>query len=138
MDYFEEIRKSVEEIDKLANAYLDKFEFISNEEMGDRIHAAAYKIFKGANEDWNSIPDWVASCMDFHVPYMSVSQNGSIFYALAFSCTSRDAHLRNLLEIAEGREEKELDFPVVAPNPVVEEESLVKKKKRKIKDSHVE
>ena len=115
--YFASIAERVAVIDKLANEYLSKFEFIPNDAIMDRIHAAAWKIFKEKNEDFQAVPDWVASTVDGWMPYTGGSRNGSIFFALAFSPVSQDAHLRNLLERAEGRETKELDFPVIAEQP---------------------
>jgi len=139
MDYFQAIAFRVEEIDRLANAYLSKFDFLSNDQIMERVHTAAWKIFKEHNEDWNSVPEWVASTCDGWMPYASVSRNGSIYHALAFSMPSQDAHLRNLLEIAEGRETKELDFPVMAEKDVVwsmtdkEPDSNSRKRKTPIK-----
>jgi hypothetical protein len=131
MDYFTQVKNRCDELDKLANAYLAKFEFLPNDQVMDRIHAVAFKIFKDANEDWDAVPEWVASCMDGWMPYTGYS-NGSLHFALGFSVASQDAHLRNLMEIAEGRETKELDFPVVAEVPeIIEPETPVKKKRGK-------
>ena len=131
MNYFEQINKRVEELDALGEEYLAKLDFLPNDVIMDRIHAAAYKIFTGAKEDWKAVPEWVASCMDGWIPYSGGSRNGSLFHALALSVVSRDAHLRNLLEIAEGRETKELEFPVMAEAPIIPEEPIKPKKRRK-------
>lgn len=134
MNYFQAIAFRVEQIDELANAYLKKFEFLPNDQIMDRIHAAAYKIFKDKNEDWGAVPDWVSSTMDGWMPYTPGSRNGSLYHSIALSLPSQDAHLRNLLEIAEGRETKELDFPIMAEEDIVwnltDKEPAVPKRKR--------
>lgn len=98
---------------------MDKFEFIPNEEICSRIYNKALELFTMADEDWDKIPEWAAYVMDGYIPYSTKSHNGSIFHALGFSCVSQDAHLRNLLEIVEGRETKELDFPIIVDKKVV-------------------
>lgn len=113
MNYFKALTEECEKLDDLGQKYLDKFEFLPNDQIAERIFRVAKRLLQEANDDWNKIPEWAAMCLDYGVPYTQRSKNGSIFYALGFSCVSQDAHLRNLLEIAEGRETKELDFPVV-------------------------
>lgn len=117
MNYFEQLTKRCNQLNEKGNAYLDTLPFLPNDEVCDRIYKAAQRIFQEANEDWESIPDWVASAMDGWIPYAALPKNGSLHYSLGWAVASQDAHLRNLLERAEGRETKELNFPVLAPLP---------------------
>jgi hypothetical protein len=114
MSYFEELIAAEQVITKKANDYLDKLPFMSNDEVMEKLHKIAWKLFRDKNENFDAIPDWAATIVDGWMPYVSSRPNGSLNYTLGFSVASQDAHLRNLLEIAEGREEKELDFDVVA------------------------
>lgn len=50
--------------------------------------------------------------MDDHLQYWRVDARGSLAAQLSHSMVSQDAHLRNLLEVAVGRETSLLDFPV--------------------------
>lgn len=109
-NYFESITEACDELDRQGNEYIDRFDFIPNDEICKRIWNAANKIFKDSGEEWNLVPEWVANTMDGWMPYANIPRNGSLFFSLGFSCVSQDAHLRNLLEIAEGRETKWLDF----------------------------
>lgn len=119
MNYFAAIAKRVEEIDKLAADYLAKFEFLPNDVIISRIHKVAWVKFRAANEDFDKIPEWAASIVDGWPPFTGYLQ-GSIYDMLGTSVVSVDAHLRNLLERAEGRETKELDFPILAEKAIVE------------------
>lgn len=118
---FKLIIQRCEELDRLGNAYLDTLPFLTNDEMCQRIWVKAHEIYKAANEDSDAVPDWVLTTVDGCVPYSQPPRNGSLRYLLGYSLASNDAHLRNLLEIAEGRTTKELDFPVVAEMPVLAE-----------------
>jgi hypothetical protein len=120
MNYLDAITKRAEELDVLAREYLDSLEFIDNQEVMNRIFSAAERIFKQNNEDWDKIPEWAASTLDYHIPFSKIPSNGSLYFMMGFSSISMDAHLRNLLEIAEGRTEKELDFEVIADKSIVE------------------
>ena len=113
LNYFTALTEECEVLNKKARAYLDTLPFISNQECMNRIFKRAAEIFEEANEDWGAVPEWVADTMDGWMPYSGVPQNGSMYFSLGFSPVSLDAHLRNLLEIAEGRETKELDFDIV-------------------------
>ena len=112
-DYFKMISDRADELTRLANDYLNKFDFLTNDEICQKIYKKAWELFKQADENFNAIPEWVALTVDGWMPYTCRSRNGSLHYTLGFSPASQDAHLRNLLEIAEGRETKELPFPVV-------------------------
>jgi hypothetical protein len=125
MNYFDAIKRRTEELDVLGQAYLNKFDFLPNDQICDRIWAAAKKIFLDKNEDFDSCPWWVAQTIDYCLPYSTIPKNGSIYFSLGFSSVSQDAHLRNLLEIAEGRETMELDFEVLAKKEIVEKYSFV-------------
>lgn len=132
MNYFQELVSGCDELDRKGQAYLDSLPFLPNDEVKQRIHNKAVEIFNAANEDWDAVPEWVSQTMDGHIPYGVLPTNGSLYFAMAFSVVSMEAHLRNLLEIAEGRETKELDFPVIVPKPVIpEDEPPVKKTRRK-------
>ena len=124
LNYFQLMQKGVEELDKKADKYLSDKEFIPNDEILNRIWKYCLELFfaNGGKEDelgflifenlnWENLPWWVADGLDGHLPYCSVPINGSLNFSLGFSSSSFDAHLRNLLEIAEGREKNELDFP---------------------------
>lgn len=119
MNYFEAIRTRCEELDKLGQAYLDKFEFLPNDQVLDRIWNKAQALFEAAGEDFDKLPEWAAEAMDGHIPYSSPPRNGSLYCSMGWSVVAQDAHLRNQLEIAEGRETKELDFPVLAEKEIV-------------------
>ncbi len=118
--YFKAIAYRVGQIDTLAHEYLNTFEFFPNDAICERIWNAALSKFEGSTKKWDdeTLPEWVLLTMDGRMPYACESRNGSLFYSLAFSPASRDAHLRNLLEIAEGRTAKELEFPVMAEKEV--------------------
>ncbi len=119
-DYFDAIAARVAELDALGQAYLDRFDFIPSDQMAERIWNKAWEIFKKQfNSDWNAAPEEIANICDCGVPFTPYAErrNGSLFHALAYSVVSRDAHLRNLLERIEGRETKELGFPIMAEQP---------------------
>jgi len=121
MGYFEAITYRVSEIDKMAQAYLDKFEFLSNEDILQRLWEIANNEFDKIGRDWNKIdliPEWIGDFLDGWIPY-APSKNGSLYYSMGYSVISADAHLRNLLERAEGRERNELDFGVLAEKEIV-------------------
>lgn len=118
MDYFEAITFRREQIDKLAQDYLDKFEFISNPDILEELWKIANDLFEKANKDWGAIPEWAANFLDGWIPY-APSKNGSLYHALGVSVVSADAHLRNLFERVKGRETKELDFPILAEKEIV-------------------
>lgn len=124
MSYFEIMKNGVAELDKKANEYLSDKEFISNDEILERLWKYCLELFyaNGGEKDqsgildfenlnWENLPWWARSALDGHLPYSSIPENGSLNFSLGFSSASFDAHLRNLFEIAEGRENKELDFP---------------------------
>ena len=119
MNYFKAITTRCEELDKLGQAYLDRFEFLPNDQVLDRIWAKAWELFEAAGKDFKKIPEWAASAVDGHIPYSAPPRNGSLYYLMGWSVVAQDAHLRNQLEIAEGRETKELDFPVLAEKEIV-------------------
>lgn len=126
MNYFAAIVFRVNQIDELAQTYLDKFEFMSNDQVMDRLWIFAKQEWKDkCNSDWetfnenpNCVPDWISNWMDGWVPFAPPSL-GSLYDSLAYSTVSMDAHMRNLLERCEGRETKALDFPIMAENHIV-------------------
>mgnify|MGYP003975297233 FL=1 len=113
IDLFTWIGKESDKLTKKANKYLSKLPEISNQDVADKLAKISFKLFKEAKEDWRAIPWWAGDIMDGHMPYWGVPRNGSLHYSLGFSMSSQEAHLRNLLEIAEGRESKELDFSLI-------------------------
>lgn len=141
MNYFDAISHRAAQLDELGQNYLNKFEFLSNDEILTRLWKIANDKFDSIGRDWNkidSIPEWMGSFLDGRTPY-SPSNNGSLYYSLGYSVISADAHLRNLLERAEGREIKELDFPCLAEKEIVDsltdkdpESPVVKKKNKKL------
>lgn len=131
MNYIQELMTGCEELDRKGQAYLDGLPFLPNDEVKQRIFVKARELFDAANEDWDAVPEWVAQTMDGHMPYSVIPRNGSLYFSLAFSIVSMEAHLRNLLERVEGRETKELDFPVIFPKPVIPDDEPPPKKPRK-------
>ena len=122
MNYFAAILFRTNQIDELAQAYLNKFEFMPNDQILDRLWDIANAEFKTkCNEDWNQcdkLPEWMQSYLDGWTPY-APPKPGSLYSTLSYSCVSNDAHLRNLLEQAEGRETNGLEFPVCAEHSIV-------------------
>ena len=141
MNYFTKLTEECAKLDALGQAYLDGFEFIPPNKIVDRILKAARNVWEAAggesitDEEWTALPEWVKASEDGSVPYSGPPNNGSLYYHLGFSLISCDAHLRNLLEIVEGREEKELDFPVLVDEAImdafVEAETALTKKAKK-------
>lgn len=113
-NYFAALVEKASKLDELANKYLENFKPMSNEEAVNRIHKAAQELLKEAGENFDQLPDWAAESLDGHVPYSTIPKNRSLGFTLGFSIASQEAHLRNLLEIAEGRTTQHLSFPVVA------------------------
>lgn len=115
MHYFAAIAHEVKRIDELANEYLAKFtDELSCADMADRIHAIAWDKFEKAGRSFDAVDEDVALVIDDGVPFCGPQRLGSLYNSLGFSLASQEAHLRNLLERMEGRETKELDFPVIA------------------------
>ena len=117
MNYFAAISKRAKELDALGQAYLDKLPFMDNEAICKRLHDIAWEIDASDQEN----PDWVWSTTEGSIPYGGIPRNGSLYFSLGFAMVANDACLRNLLEIAEGRETEELDLAIVS------EEEIVKK-----------
>jgi hypothetical protein len=113
---FKELTRRVDSETKRAQAYLDALPFLPNDEVCERLCTKAWEIFEAHNEDFDAVPWWVAQIADYHIPYgPSHTRNGSLAFAMGFSPVAKDARLRNLLEIAEGRETAEVDFVIVTP-----------------------
>lgn len=125
--YFRELAAAADELTAKADAYMAGKEFIPNDQVIDRIWAACLKLFErhggrysGGGTllfdglDWESLPWWAAQTLDGGMPYASIPRDGSLGFSLGFSPASQDAHLRNIMEIAEGRETEELNFPTRA------------------------
>lgn len=120
MNYFEAISFRCSQIDDLASNYLSRLPFLSNEEVLDRLWVKACEIWESNGKEFNQkSPEWVENWMDGWPPY-STPNNGSLYFSLGWSLVSQDAHLRNLLERAEGREKEELNFPILAEKEVVD------------------
>jgi hypothetical protein len=123
MNYFAAITFRTNQLDELGQAYLDKFEFISNPDILTRLWDIARKLFhEKCNDDWNQcnkIPDWAVNFLDGWTPFAPPGP-GSLYSTLAYSAVSNDAHLRNLLERMEGRETNELTFAVFAEQAIVD------------------
>lgn len=123
---FVRIAEGAEEITCKAEAYLEGKEFLANDDVRDRIWQASLKLFEQhggsfsgkerylsyENLDWDALPWWAAQTLDGWMPYSQPPTKASLGHLLGYSPESQDAHLRNIMEIAEGRETDELDFPV--------------------------
>jgi len=116
MNYFSAIAKRAEELNALGQEYLDKLPFMSNDDICQRLWDIAWEIDASDQEN----PDWVWSTVDGGIPYGSVPRNGSLYFSLGWAPVANDACLRNLLEVAEGRETKELDLATIAEKEIVE------------------
>lgn len=123
MNYFDAIDFRVNQLNELGQKYLNKFTFMSNDEILARLWEIADKLFdEKSGRDWNKchlIPEWAINFLDGWTPYLPPDR-GSLYSLLAFAMVSNDAHLRNLLERAENREKNELNFPVFAEKEIVE------------------
>ena len=122
---FARLAAGAEDLDRKAEAYLSDKEFIPSPDVAERIWQASLRLFKKhggtcsdkgymrfAELDWDALPWWAAQTLDGWMPYSGPPRNGSLGTLLGYSAASLDAHLRNIMEIAEGRETEELYFPV--------------------------
>jgi hypothetical protein len=119
MSYFNELAKQVGALDKLANEYLNQFDFMSTNAMCERIWQKSWEIYNAHNEDIDLVPeiyrDAVQCVIDGSIPYLTYAlKPGSLKKSLGLSTTSVDAHLRNLMERLEGRTTSELAFGIEA------------------------
>lgn len=118
---FARLAEECAKLDEKGQAYLDRFEFLTVSQMADRVWDATAKAYheRGVNAsgDWSAMPDWAQCGMleDGIVPYTEPPRNGSLHVLLGYSMVSAEAHLRNLLERAEGRETAPLDFGILVP-----------------------
>ena len=110
-DYFGLLSWKCDRLTEKAQKYLDSLPPISNDDCIQGIWEKAQEIFAKNDEDFDKVPWWVADTMDYHMPYTNIPKDGSLGFSFGFSIVSFEAHLRNLLEIAQNRETKELDFP---------------------------
>lgn len=121
MNYFKAIEHVRNKLDKKAQKYLDTLPFMANDDVLDRLWEIANTEFDKVGRSWDrcdEIPEWASSFLDGWQPY-GTPRNGSLFFSLGWSVQSQDAHLRNLLERAEGREAKELPFGILANEKTV-------------------
>jgi hypothetical protein len=114
--YFSAISKRADELNAIGQTYLDKLPFMSNDAICQRLWDIAWEIDAAGGEN----PDWVESTLDSHIPYGVIPRGGSLYFSLGFAAVANDACLRNLLEVAEGRETEKLDLATVAEKEVVE------------------
>ena len=119
MSYFKELEAARERLDRLAQEYLDKFDFVPTYDIADMIYRKCWDIFNSCGEDLSRCPENVRneieSVTDCHMPYLSYAERpGSMKKTLALSLVSVDAHLRNLLERLEGRAQDRLPFGIEA------------------------
>ena len=121
MDYFSAIKRRADELNEEGKKYLSNLPFMSNQDVLD-------KLWKIANEKYDydrwcksfdNCPWWVDAIFDGLAPYGECN-NGSLYYMLGRAVVAEDALLRNLLEIAEGRESKELELCCVAEKEIVD------------------
>ncbi len=120
MNYFSAIAKRASELDDIAQKYLDSLPFIPDPECVQRIYKEALKIFKENNENWNKVPEWVASSVDGYMPFSAPPIPGSMYVSLGHSPVARSANLRMLLEYAEGRRNNLEYFTTLAEEEIVE------------------
>ena len=139
MGYFDDLEKAREELDEKAQNYLNQFDFMATTDMCERIWDKGWEILKKHKDDYESIPelykDAVTCIGEGSMPYLDFAKRpGSFNKTLGLSLVSVDAHLRNLLEILEGRTDKELDFGLVAKvsYPEKTKNKGVKKSRKKI------
>lgn len=117
MSYFADLVSECEVLDMLAQKYLDQFEFMSTDDMCERIYSKCWEIFKDHDEEFGVVSeiyrDELENVVDGYMPYLAYAlKPGSIKKSLGLSLISVDAHLRNLLERLEGRTEKRLEFGI--------------------------
>ena len=114
---FSYLPKMVEEIDAAANKFLNQFEFVDNLTIAEDIDKRAWAIVREheAAGTESLIPEWAWSVVDGGIPYYGSLRNGSLHFAIGFSCASQDAHLRCFWENIKNNTEFELPFPVIAP-----------------------
>jgi len=122
MNYFAAIAKRSEELNDMAQVYLDSLPFISDPDCVGMIWEKANEIFKAANENWAKVPEWVADSMDGYVPFSQSPSNGSLYVTLGHAVTARSANLR-MLEYAYGRRSTLDYFPTLAEKEIVEKYS---------------
>jgi len=116
MNYFAAISKRADELTARAQAYLDGLPFMPNDNVMGRLWEIAQAIDTADGEN----PDWVDSTLDGWIPFSGVPRDGSLFFALGYSPTAQDARLRNLLEVAERRENVTLELATVAEQEIVD------------------
>lgn len=116
MNYFDAISKRAAELDAIGQGYLDKLPFMSNGDVIKRLFEIAFEIDRSDQEN----PEWVDEAIDGFLPYSRVPKNGSIYFSLGWACTANDACLRNMLEVAEGRETDTLNLMTLAEKEIVE------------------
>jgi len=116
MHYFEAIKHRADELNLQGRQYLDRLPFMHNEAVCERLWEIAQAIDAAPGEN----PDWVDSAMDGWIPFSTLPRNGSLYFALGYAMVAQDARLRNLLEVAEGRETEELDLATLAEQEIVD------------------
>ena len=117
--YFSQLASEAENLSALAQKYLDQFQFMSTEDMMEKIYNNCWRIFKESGEDFEKIPeqfqDAVNCVIDGAMPYYTTAMEpGSLNKTIGLSLVSVDAHLRNLLERLEGRTNEKLNFGIIA------------------------
>lgn len=111
-NYFKAISIECDKLTEEGQKYLDQFDFLTVDQMADRIWEAYLDKFQEVNEKWEDLPEWAQDCID-GVPYCAPPRNGSIHFLLGYSPTAQEACLRNLLEIAEGRTTEVIDLSYI-------------------------
>ncbi len=116
LDYSEAIKRRADYLNTLGAAYLARLPFLDNQTVLERL----WESTNLREERGDALQDWEESFLDGWIPY-APSSNGSLYYSLRRAEISCDAHLRNLLEVSEGRERDYLPFAAVAEKDVVRE-----------------
>jgi len=117
MDYFRELTRRCDELGETAEAYLAELPDLGLSccEMAQRIWLIAQERLAAAPEGTDH-PWWVESISEGHMPFVGTPDRASLAVHMGFSIEAQEAHLRNLLEIAEGRAalDSSLAFPIIA------------------------
>lgn len=130
MNYFEAISHRCDQLTEVAQKFLDSRTFIDKDVMVDAIIKSCEAMMKKRGLDpWlgdipSDIPEWAQDFLDFRCRFVHPSANGSIYHALGFSTTARDANLRLLYERAISEDAESMEepkwFTMLAEKEIVE------------------
>ncbi len=103
--YFKQLAERCNELNAIAQKYLDGLPFIDNDTLAQSIWKHYYDIApkdtsgeilwrESKNESENEALHILDSC----VPYYNAPRNGSLHYAIGYAITAQEANLRALYE----------------------------------------